>query len=78
MSQAKVDRKKELKTNRKQIVAREKRRHTITVLCGWALLIAVIGWAGYSAYGVYENSRPAVYTNLTAINDYMNSLTTAE
>lgn len=78
MSQAKVDLRKEQKANRKQIVARQKRRHTITVVCGWALLIALLGWAGYSAYSIYENNQPAIYADLTSIDQYVNSLNAAE
>ncbi len=78
MSQAKVDQKKELKANRKQIVARQKLKHRLTILCGWALLIAVLGWAGYSAYNIYESNQPAIYADLTSINDYVSSLTATE
>lgn len=78
MSQAKVDRNKENKANRKQIVAREKRQHALMKLYGVAILVALLGWAGYSAYGIYESSQPATYTDLTAINDYVNSLSVTE
>ena len=78
MSQAKVDQKKELKANRKQIVALQKRKRMLTICCGWVLLVAVLGWAGYSAYGIYESKQPAIYTDLTAINDYTSSLTATE
>ena len=78
MSQAKVDRNKEQKANRKQTVARQKRQHTLTIFCGWALLVAVLGWAGYSAYGIYQGNQPAVYTDLTSINDYVSSLSDSE
>ncbi len=78
MSQAKVNRYKEEKANRRQIMAREKRNHRIAVFCGWAVAAALIGWAGYSAYGIYEDSRPmeTVYANLDPINDYMATLNT--
>lgn len=80
MSQAKVERYKQEKANRKQIMAREKRKHMLTVICGWAIAIAIVGWAGYSAYNVYEKSRPmeTIYANLDSINDYMSSLDTEE
>ena len=76
MSQEKVDRYKQEKANRKQIMAHEKRMHRIAVLCGWVLALAIVGWAGYSAYHVYENSKPVetIYANLDSINDYMSSL----
>lgn len=77
MSQAKVDRYKEEKMNRKKIMAQEKRKHLLAVTCGWALGAAILGWAGYSAYHVYENSKPmeTIYANLDSINDYMSTLT---
>lgn len=78
MSQAKVDRNKEQKANRKQIIAREKRQLALFKLCGSAILAAIIGWAGYSAYHIYESNQPAIYADLTAINDYSASLSAAE
>lgn len=78
MSQAKVDQKKELKANRKQIVARQKRQHKLIICCSWILLAAVLAWAGYSAYGIYQSNQPAVYADLTSINDYVNSLNATE
>lgn len=76
MSQAKVNRYKEEKANRKQIMAREKRNHRIAVVCGWAVAAVLVGWIGYSAYGVYEDNRPVktVYANLDPINDYLATL----
>lgn len=76
MSQAKVDRYKEEKKNRKKIMAREKRNRTLGIAAGCLVLAAVIGWAGYSGYRVYENSRPleTIYADLDAVNDYMDSL----
>lgn len=80
MSQAKVDRYKEQKTNRKKIMAQEKRKHIAAVVCGWIAAAAIVCWAGYSAYNIYENSRPieTVYVNLDPLNDYMNTLYSGE
>ena len=80
MSQAKVDRYKEEKANRKKIMARQKRNHVIAVICGWLVVIAIVGWAGYSAYNIYESKKPVetVYANLDAINDYMETLSVEE
>lgn len=80
MSQAKVDRYKEEKANRKKIMAKEKRKHIAAVICGWVIAIAVVGWAGYSAYRTYENNKPmeTIYANLDAINDYVNGLDVEE
>ncbi len=80
MSQAKVDRYKEEKANRKKIMAREKTKHYASVAVLYLILAAIIGWAGYSAYNIYEERRPTVttYANLDSINNYINDLTTTE
>ena len=43
MSQAKVDRYKEEKKNRKKTMAKEKRLHLLAVVCGWLVVIAQAG-----------------------------------
>jgi hypothetical protein len=80
MSQAKVDRNKEAKANRKKTVARQKRQHLAVVIGGWIVVLAIVGWAGSSAYSAYENSKPieTIYANLDAINDYTASLSSEE
>lgn len=80
MSQAKVDRYKEQKANRKKIIAQEKRRHMAAVVCGWLVAVSIVGWAGFSAYNIYENRKPVetVYVNLDAINDYLSALNAEE
>lgn len=80
MSQAKVDRNKERKANKKKIMAQEKRKHLAAVICGWVIAVAIAGWAGYSAYGIYEKNQPVetIYANLDAINNYTASLNEAE
>ena len=76
MSQAKVDRYKEEKKNRKQIMAREKRNLKLAVLGGWLGVIALVGWAGHSAYRIYENNKPVetIYADLSALDDYLATL----
>ena len=80
MSQAKVDRYKEEKKNRKKTMAKEKRLHLLAVVCGWLVVIALAGWAGVSGYRIYESKKPVetIYANVDAISDYMNSLSTEE
>ena len=56
MSQEKVDRYKKEKANRKKIMAKEKFQHRLAVLCSCLVLVAILGWAGYSAYGIYEKN----------------------
>lgn len=80
MSQAKVDRNKQEKANRKKTIARQKRNHVLAVICGWIVAIAIVGWAGGSAYHIYESKKPieTIYANLDAINNYMESIQTEE
>lgn len=58
MSQEKVDRYKEEKANRKQIMKKEK----ITKLMHQCVLgvvsLTIIGWLGFSAYGSYMDKQP--------------------
>ena len=48
MSQAKVDRYKEEKKNRKKIMAKEKRMRIAGYVAGCLVAAGIIGWAGYS------------------------------
>ena len=80
MSQAKVDRYKEEKANRKKILAKEKRKRIAGTICGWLIALLIVGWAGYSGYNAYEKSRPikTIYADLDAINNYMDTLNTED
>ena len=76
MSQEKVDRYKKEKANRKKIMAKEKFQHRLAVLCSCLVLVAILGWAGYSVYGIYEKNKPTVttYANLDSLNNYLSTL----
>ena len=76
MSQAKVDRYKEEKKNRKKIMAKEKRMRIAGHIVGCLVAVGIIGWAGYSGYSAYEASKPmeTIYANLDSVTDYMSSL----
>lgn len=76
MSQAKVDRYKEEKKNRKKIMAKEKRMRIAGYIVGCLVAVRIIGWAGYSGYSAYEASKPmeTIYANLDSVTDYMSSL----
>lgn len=80
MSQAKVDRYKQEKANRKKIMAKEKLQRRLSIGAVCLVCAALIGWAGYSAYGIYERNKPKVttYANLDAVNEYLNGLTVTE
>ena len=80
MSQAKVDRNKELKRNRKAIQAKKKREALYMKLCGGVVVLALAVWLGYSAVDSYqdrENEKP-VTADLTALDDYMSGLQAEE
>ena len=58
MSQAKVDRYKKEKANRKKVMRKEKSANRLRK-CAVAVAAAVlVVWIGYSAYNMYESSRP--------------------
>ncbi len=80
MSQAKVDRYKEEKANRKKTIAKEKMLRRVKMAVGVLVAVVIVGWAGFSGYRVYENNKPMkkIYTNLSAIEDYMTTLDTEE
>lgn len=76
MSQAKVERYKEEKRNRKEIMAREKRKNMASMAVVGVIGVALLGWIGVSAYQVYENNKPmeTIYADLTALDEYMAGL----
>ena len=63
MSQAKVDRRKEYKKNRKQILAREKRNNAIGKFVAYLCLIAILAGVCFS---VYRKMNPAPEPDSTA------------
>lgn len=80
MSQEKVDRYKQEKANRKKNMRKEKVKQLIRRAIVGVLGLALIGWLGYSAYDVYESSRPqqTAEVDYTAITEYQAGLTTTE
>ena len=80
MSQAKVERYKKEKANRKQILKKETAKSLITRTVGAVICIALIGWIGYSGYSRWEASQPAKTTEITmdALSDYLGSLSAEE
>lgn len=44
MSQAKVDKYKKEKANRKKEMAKQKTEKIIGIICGCAILVAIVGW----------------------------------
>jgi Mn2+/Fe2+ NRAMP family transporter len=83
MSQAKVDRYKKEKANRKQIMRREKMERTLSAICGVVIVAAICVWAGYSVYSQSNSSTATAATttvsvNTDAIDNYTHSLEDAE
>lgn len=77
MSQEKVNRYKEEKANRKEILAKEKRKQTLTKVCAGAVALALVGWIGYSVYDMA--TRPDTSTiemDASALDSYLSSMGT--
>ena len=76
MSQAKVDRYKEQKANRKEIMKKEKTASKIRKAVAAVVAVAVIGWAGYSAVNAYTSYQPneAVEIDYSAIDNLTTNL----
>ena len=76
MSQAKVDRYKEQKANRKKEVAKQRRLNRLTKLVLFLILAAIVVWAVFSIRSMVVKNMEAqkTYINLNAITDYLNGL----
>lgn len=76
MSQEKVNKYKEEKANRKQIMKKEKRNRMIGRIIGAVICLAIVGWLGYSIYDSTTEKVASSQTevNLTAVTDYLNGL----
>lgn len=78
MSQAKVDRYKEEKKNRKANQAKAKRNALVGKICGGVVVVALAAWLGYSAVNSYERSvnGGTVTVDTTALDEYTSGLAT--
>ena len=76
MSQAKVDRYKQEKADRKKIMAKEKAKKLAAKICAAAVAAAIVVWAGASFYTNYENNKPqeTYYVTTDALDTYMQAL----
>ena len=76
MSQAKVDQYKKEKANRKETLAKEKRKKMIMKVCASAVLVVLVAWIGISTADFVYESRPKdkVYVQTTEIDNYLESL----
>ena len=83
MSQAKVDRYKEEKRNRAQIIKKEK-REWMAVKAGMSLVaLVLVAWVGFSVYQTVNTTdavteKPAYTLNTSAIEDFMMNLDVEE
>ena len=82
MSQAKVDKYKEDKKNRKKIMAREKRQWMLTQAGLTVAGLAIVAWVGIGAYQAItapsgdETAEVKTYTiDNSALDDYIATLT---
>ncbi len=75
MSQAKVDRYKQEKANRKSNMKKQKMLSRVRVTVAALVAVALVGWCGYSVYSRLEANKPAKET----VIDYgvMNELDSA-
>lgn len=80
MSQEKVDRYKQEKATRKQTMRKQKMMHVVRNTVMGIIAVVLIGWLGYSAYGIYEEKQPRemVEVDYTAVDSYLQSLGESE
>ena len=80
MSQEKVNKYKEQKANRKEMLRKAKRASLIRNIVAGVVLVATIGWVGYSGvtYIIDKQPRPEVSVDYTALDEYSKSLTAEE
>lgn len=79
MSQAKVDRYKEEKKNRKELIKKAKREWMAVKLGLSVVVIVMVGWVGVAAYQAITtpdtNGALTTYTvDTSALDDYMTDL----
>ena len=80
MSQEKVNKYKEEKANRKETMKKAKRAELFRNVIASVVLVAVVGWVGYSGvtYIIKHQPRPEVGVNYTSVADYVEGLNKEE
>ena len=70
MSQAKVDRYKQEKANRKKMMKKQRMMNILRKCVLSLAAIALVGWLGYSAYVTHESKqeRAVAEVNYAAVN----------
>ena len=76
MSQAKVDRYKKEKANRKQIMRKQKMMNFARKAVLYLAALALIGCLGYTAWDLYESGkeREVPEVNYDSVTEYLNNL----
>ncbi|MCF0127811.1 MAG: hypothetical protein HUJ70_04535 [Pseudobutyrivibrio sp.] len=80
MSQAKVDKNKELKANRAKIVKKKRIEYIASLVCVSVIAIAVLGWIGFSIYtkasAYAQQNAEVVYNevNTDALTEYLSNI----
>lgn len=76
MSQAKVDQYKKEKANRKETMAKEKRKSMIARICGITVCVVLGVWIGFSSVSFVKENRPVetFYCDTDMIDEYLSSL----
>ena len=75
MSQAKVDRYKDEKKKRDKLQKNEKRELLLWKIAGIIVLVALIGWIGFSVYQNVQKDVSHTYEMKTdALDNYLNDL----
>ncbi len=80
MSQEKVERYKEAKVNRKKTIKKEKRMRILRNSVASVVVVAVLGWIGYSGVVSIIESQPreAVEVDYASVSNYEGELTEVE
>lgn len=76
MSQAKVDKYKQEKANRKESIAKEKRMKKLTKFGAGVVVALLAVWIGVSSVDAVKANRPVktIYCETTELDSYINGL----
>ena len=76
MSQEKVTKYKEAKANRKETMKKQKQAKMIRNTVMAVVVVAVLGWVGFSAVDYYQKNQPreSVEVDYSAVDDYLESI----
>ena len=76
MSQAKVDRYKKEKADRKKTMRKEKIMRNVKRCVAGVIVLAIVGWFGYSAYDLHSSNqeRAVAEENNDSLKDNLSTL----